>query len=123
MKKHRPKNLKSTPPTNEKSKNAKKSPAVDYRENLIEELKGDEKGQYAYLKASLEENSDMPEVFLKAVETVAKAHGFSNFAKKTGLNRENLYRIFSNERTPRLESLVKILDALGFKLTITPKAS
>jgi probable addiction module antidote protein len=99
----------------------KKSPGVDYRESLIEELKDDEKAQYAYLKASLEENSDMPEVFLKAVETVAKARGFSSFAKKTGLNRENLYRIFSNERTPRLESLVKILDALGFKLTITPK--
>jgi probable addiction module antidote protein len=99
----------------------KKRPGVDYRESLIEDLKGDEKAQYAYLKASLEENSDMPETFLKAVETVAKARGFSNFAKKTGLNRENLYRIFSNERTPRLESLVKILDALGFKLTITPK--
>ena len=104
-----------------KTKVSKKSPASDYREALIEELKGDEKAQYAYLKASLEENSDMPEVFLKAVETVAKARGFSGFAKKTGLNRENLYRIFSNERTPRLESLVKILDALGFKLTITPK--
>ncbi len=54
-----------------KVKAQKKSPAVDYRESLIEELKGDEKAQYAYLKASLEENSDMPEVFLKAVETVA----------------------------------------------------
>lgn len=99
----------------------KKSPALDYCESLIEELKNDEKAQYAYLKVSLEENGDMPEVFLKAVETVAKARGFSNFAKKTGFNRENLYRIFSNERTPKLESLVKILDALGFKLTITPK--
>jgi probable addiction module antidote protein len=103
------------------AKASKKSPASDYREVLIEELKGDEKAQYAYLKASLEENSDMPEVFLKSVETVAKARGFSSFAKKTGLNRENLYRIFSNERTPRLESLVKILSALGFQLTITPK--
>jgi len=104
-----------------KKQTKKKEPSIDYRESLIEDLKGDEKAQYAYLKASLEENSDMPEVFLKAVESVAKARGFSNFAKKTGLNRENLYRIFSNERTPRLESLVKILDALGFKLTITPK--
>lgn len=104
-----------------KVKKSKKTPSVDYRESLIEDLKGDEKAQYAYLKTSLEENADMPEAFLKAVETVAKARGFSNFAKKTGLNRENLYRIFSNERTPRLESLVKILDALGFKLTIMPK--
>lgn len=102
-------------------KTKKKAPSVDYRKSLIEDLKGDEKAQYAYLKASLEENSDMPEAFLKAVETVAKARGFSNFAKKTGLNRENLYRIFSNERTPTLDSLVKILDALGFKLTITPQ--
>ena len=104
-----------------KKSTKKRPPAADYRESLIEELKNDEKAQYAYLKTSLEENSDLPETFLKAVETVAKARGFSNFAKKTGLNRENLYRIFSNERTPRLESLVKILDALGFKLTITPK--
>ncbi|MEK6772299.1 MAG: addiction module antidote protein [Bdellovibrionota bacterium] len=104
-----------------KVKVSKKAPSVDYRESLIEDLKGNEKAQYSYLKASLEENGDIPEAFLKAVETVAKARGFSNFAKKTGLNRENLYRIFSNERTPRLESLVKILDALGFKLTIMPK--
>lgn len=104
-----------------KTKVVKKSPTVDYREALIEELKGDEKAQYTYLKVSLEENGDRPDVFLKAVETVAKARGFSDFARKTGLNRENLYRIFSNERTPRIESLVKILDALGFKLTITPK--
>jgi probable addiction module antidote protein len=106
-----------------KAKVQKRSSSVDYRESLISELKNDEKAQFAYLKASLEENSDVPEVFLKAVETVAKARGFSNFAKKSGLNRENLYRIFSNERTPRLESLVKILDALGFKLTIVPKAA
>ncbi len=104
-----------------KVKVSKKSPSSNYRKVLIEELRGDEKRQHAYLKASLEENSDIAEVFLKAVETVAKARGFSGFVKKTGLNRENLYRIFSNERTPRLESLVKILDALGFKLSITPK--
>jgi probable addiction module antidote protein len=95
--------------------------AVDYRESLIEDIKGDEAAQYAYLKASLEDNSDMPEVFLNAVETVAKARGFSSFAKKAGLNRENLYRIFSNDRKPTLDSLTKILDALGFKLTIVPK--
>ena len=99
----------------------KKSIAVDYRESLIEDLKGDETAQYAYLKASLEENSDLPEAFLKAIETVAKARGFSSFAKKVGLNRENLYRIFSNDRKPTLDSLSKILSALGFKLTITPK--
>jgi probable addiction module antidote protein len=105
-----------------KKKASKKTTvSIDYRTALIEELKGDEKAQYAYLKVALEENGDMPEIFLKAVETVAKARGFTNFAKKTGLNRENLYRIFSSERTPRLESLVKILGALGFQLTITPK--
>lgn len=102
-------------------KRSKKKPSVSYRDALIDELKNDEKAQFLYLKESLEENADMPEAFLKAAETVAKARGFSNFAKKTGLNRENLYRIFSGQRTPRLDSLVKIFDALGFKLTITPK--
>ena len=95
--------------------------SVDYREVLIEQLKGDEKAQFLYLRESLEVNADTPEAFLKAVETVAKARGFSNFARKTGLNRENLYRIFSGDRSPRFDSLVKIFDALGFKFTITPK--
>ena len=102
-------------------KKSKKSAAISYRDALIDSLKGDEKAQFHYLRESLEENADMPEAFLKAVETVAKARGFSNFAKKSGLNRENLYRIFSGERSPRFDSLVKIFDALGFKLTITPK--
>ena len=39
-------------------------------------------------------------------------------AKRSRLNRENLYRTLSEEGNPRLESLVSILSALGYHLSI-----
>jgi DNA-binding phage protein len=66
-----------------KTKVQERTPSVDYSESLIAEIKNDEKAQFAFLKVSLEENSKAPEVFLKAVESVAKARGFIKIAKKT----------------------------------------
>ena len=37
--------------------------------------------------------------------------------KRTGLNRESLYKMLSEEGNPRLSSLSAIFDALGFKLS------
>lgn len=96
-----------------------KKNTVSYHEDLIESLKDPEEA-VGYLCAALEE-SDMPEVFLVALRNVAEARGISQLARETHLNRENLYRILSNQGNPELGSLYAILTALGLKLSVELK--
>jgi len=42
-------------------------------------------------------------------------------AKRTYLNRQNLYKLLSATRQPKIETLGVILDGLGFRLNIVPK--
>ena len=62
--------------------------------------------------------------FLKALKDVTDAQGgIGELAKKTKLNRQNLYKVLSAKRQPKIETLGTILDGLGFQLSITPKAN
>jgi len=93
-------------------------PAVSYHEDLLRRLKNPE---YAvgYLNACLEAKDEG--AFLLAVRDVAQAHGgLSQLAKKTGLNREHLFRMLSKRGNPRLTSLKELIGALGFKLRLRP---
>ncbi|MDF1653779.1 MAG: putative addiction module antidote protein [Coxiellaceae bacterium] len=75
----------------------------------------------AYLKESLDyyqEHGDA-EVLLMAFRHVAQARGgLTQLAKKTNLNRQALYRTLSGHGNPRLDTIWKLLHALGFRLTI-----
>jgi probable addiction module antidote protein len=51
-----------------------------------------------------------------------RAHGMSDIAKETGLNRENLYRLGS-DANPELATIVKVLTALGIELTAHSKVA
>ena len=42
----------------------------------------------------------------------------TQIARKTGLNRENLYRLVSEKGNPELASLDKLLKSLGLRLTV-----
>ncbi len=98
-----------------------KKASVSYKDTLIEDLRGDEEAQISYIKASLEDNSDVPSAILSAIQNVAKARGFRMFSKKAKLNRENLYRVLSKNGNPRLDTLIKILTALNLTLSVEPR--
>lgn len=53
-----------------------------------------------------------------AIGVVARARGISDVAKATGIKRQALYRAFSRDGNPTLETLVKVTDALGLRLSI-----
>lgn len=95
--------------------------SVSYHDDLIESLRGDEEAQLEFIKANFEENGDMPSAILTAIRTVAEARGFSHFAEEAELNRENLYRVLSENGNPRLDTFFKILDVLGLKLSVQEK--
>lgn len=71
-----------------------------------------------FLTAALEEND--PEFFQKALGEVAKARGMAQVAERAGVGRESLYKSLSAEGNPRFGTVVDVLDALGFKLVVTP---
>ncbi|NOX60804.1 MAG: putative addiction module antidote protein [Chloroflexi bacterium] len=91
--------------------------SVSYEEGLLQDLRNPEEAA-AYLNAALEEGSQ--EVFLLALRDVAKARGISQLAQDTSLNRENIYRILSDNGNPQLSSLKALLEALGLKLAVEP---
>lgn len=87
-----------------------------YQESLIRRL-GDPKEAAAYLDAALEAG-DRP-AFLLAIRNVIDAlGGMTQIARDTGLNRENLYRVLSEKGNPELNSLEKLLKALGLRLAV-----
>lgn len=89
-----------------------------YRESLLQDLQ-DPKEAAAYLTAALDEGDSA--VFLLALRDVADAHGLQAVAHKAQLNRENLYRMLSEQGNPQLGSLRALLDALNLRLAITVK--
>ena len=94
--------------------------SISYREGLLEDLK-DPIEAAAYLNAALEDGSQ--EVFMLALRDVADAKGISELAKKSGLNRENMYRILSEKGNPQLGSLSILLESMGLKLAVEVKKS
>jgi probable addiction module antidote protein len=56
----------------------------------------------------------------RTIGVVAKARGMSRIARETGLTRESLYKSLSGEQSPRFETIVLVLKALGFRLNVEP---
>jgi len=74
-----------------------------------------------YLDVSLEEYEKDGDIdaLLLAIRRVAEVKGgMTELARKTGLSRQNLYKIFSHKISPRFENIIKILNALGYTFAI-----
>jgi probable addiction module antidote protein len=70
-----------------------------------------------YLAAALEDPN--PNVFLRAVADVAKARGIAKVAEEAGLGRESLYKALAPGAKIRYETVRKLMDSLGVRLTVT----
>lgn len=70
----------------------------------------------AYLDAYLEDGT--PEELLRALNTIARSHGMSALSRETGISREALYRAFSDSGNPTLDTLLRVMKALGVRLAV-----
>lgn len=68
-----------------------------------------------YLNLVLEEN-DSAEL-AHALGVIAKARGMMQIAEATGLTREALYKALRSNSSPRFDTINKVCQALGVKLT------
>lgn len=78
----------------------------------------DEETIAEYLTAALEDPN--PNIFLTAVRDVARARGMSQLAKDAGVGRESLYKALAPGAKPRYDTVLRLLNALGVKLTASP---
>ncbi len=75
----------------------------------------------AYLADAFASN-DIAEI-ADALGIAARARGMSRLAEETGLNRQQLYRTLSVGGRPELGTVLKVADALGFRLELVPKVA
>jgi len=87
--------------------------AVDYLD--------DEETIAEYITAALEDSN--PDVFLAALRDVARARGMTQVAKDAGLGRESLYKALAPGAKPRYDTMLRLLHALGIKLSASPAHS
>lgn len=60
-----------------------------------------------------------PRYIAAALGAVARAHGgISELARNTGLHRQTLQKALSERGNPTLDTVLKVLDALGLQMTI-----
>jgi probable addiction module antidote protein len=70
----------------------------------------------AYLESVLEESNGDASMVAKAIGDIARAKGMSQVAKDSGLSRESLYKALSGERSPGIDTILKVIRALGIEL-------
>ena len=76
-----------------------------------------------YLEEALSDG-DM-ELFKIALKNVADARlgGMTALSKSTEITRESLYRSLSAKGNPRLDTLTKVLHAVGLRIAVTPEVT
>jgi probable addiction module antidote protein len=86
--------------------------------NLADEIETRE-DVIGILEAALEEND--VEFLFKVIGDIARSKGMAQIAKELNLNRESLYRSLSQDGNPSFNTVAKVLDNLGFQLSVKQK--
>lgn len=85
----------------------------------VEHLDSDE-AIAAYLDETL--GSADPSHIAHALGVTARAKGMTEIARGAGMSREHLYRTLKDTGNPGLSTVVRVLKALGLRLTAQPIA-
>ncbi len=74
-----------------------------------------------YLDAYLEDAA--PDELRRALDTVARSHGVSDLARRSGVTRAGIYKALGEDGNPSFETIRSILGAMGLRLTVEPLES
>lgn len=72
----------------------------------------------AYMTEALETGD--PAFITDALGVVARARGMTEVARDAGLSRESLYRALRADGNPELATVMKVVRALGLRLSAAP---
>ena len=70
-----------------------------------------------YLNEALQTND--PAFIADAIGVIARARGMTQVARDAGLSRESLYRALSQDGNPEFATVMRVLNALGLRLSAT----
>lgn len=70
----------------------------------------------SYLEACFEEADGDAAFIAKALGNIARAKGMAQVAHDAGLSSETLHSVFSGEKIPGFDIILKVVSALGLKL-------
>lgn len=71
-----------------------------------------------YLTCALAEND--PDLLVAALGDIARARGMTEIARESGLAREALYRALRSGASPRFDTIMRVIRALGIQLVAEP---
>ena len=57
-----------------------------------------------------------------ALGVIARARGMTQIAAEAGMGREALYKALRADASPRFETILKVMHALGLRLSVQPAA-
>jgi probable addiction module antidote protein len=72
----------------------------------------------AFLNDFLEEGDTS--MIAEALGIAARARGMTEIASKSGIARESLYKALRADSQPRLDTILKVLNAFGIRLVAQP---
>ncbi|MFA6279806.1 MAG: addiction module antidote protein [Bdellovibrionales bacterium] len=72
----------------------------------------------SFLEDALSNND--PAYLAHALGVVARARGMTKVAKDANLSRESLYKALSPDGNPALNTILRVLTALGMRLSVAP---
>jgi probable addiction module antidote protein len=72
----------------------------------------------AYMTDALETGD--PAFIADALGVVARARGMSDVARAAGVSRESLYRALSANGSPKFETVLRVMQALGLEFSVNP---
>lgn len=75
----------------------------------------------AYLDLYLEDGT--PEELRDAMATVARSHGVTDLARRSGVSRPGIYKALGQDGNPSFETVRSLLGAMGLRLTVEPADS
>ena len=77
-----------------------------------------EEERAAYLAACLDEAPNDAAFITHALGVVARSRNMSQLARDTGLTREGLYKALSDDGNPSFGTVLKVVNAMGYRLTL-----
>jgi probable addiction module antidote protein len=90
---------------------------VSHDDAINAELK-DSEFAAEYLKAAMEDGD--PAVMLLALRRVARAHGMAEVTRRADVGEKTLFTALSDKGNPTLETITKVLHAVGLRLSVAP---
>ena len=82
----------------------------------ITRLLDNEEAMAEYLSQVLEDGDNAE--LIRALGHIAKAKGMATVARESGLGRESLYKALSEGSQPRFDTITKVINALGLKMSV-----